>query len=762
MSSIHETVVVLNEVPFLQFQRRAFSFFCSYCKTCFQPVSIVSHFKKFHHEIDLSFLKKINFMDLYEKLIKESEDQGFKKEELKGPFPIKALEGFPINQCIKCSIQDCNFMANLSAKNISKIMVQHIKESHPDLSFSKDLFYECYGQALSKKGRGNKLFHVLFTENEYDDEENISPSKLDTLYPTVIKIRSIYEEIGFIFDNRDKEFHYELSSEKYNEKHVSVFEKLELIKKKLKKSVNRSIEYLKEEGVILKKIIGTTTLIGDTVFNRNNKLLRVVERETLEKYTNYFLRFLYFLIRIPLYDYGYIESRIIDLSYEQYFFIKNLKINMKSIFSANDLNEDIITILKEKYLESNGKFSILTLFLKCCCITERLTYVSVESISSYCTAIKYISRLACLMKIKKELERRSNNANDFFLSSHDESNEFFIINKTGIKEIDNIVLLIKNNISYPFGQILNISNYCRKFRSYERIPTVSWEKFPDNEGLGGIMNLSGFYFYVEDILDLKKTLINEIISIYEKDFYIDMKEVKILINNHDDFMWHKNGIIKENINFFKDNEEYSNYIKDYIFYKLKERKDFYSYGKWNLSLLSILKEKIDSIVKRLFVLIHISSGGVARSTEYEDLYIKSFDDKSRNIFIDNYNVVIVSYIKKTSKHSDKKKIIPRFMDKMSSLLIVIYIAIIKPFDCFIYFMLLKNNIIEDFNNNNNEIKCLLFNIRYKKIKKNEYREIFNNIFTIRDRRISFKEFRHINHMISHFICFFFECVSVIW
>lgn len=48
----------------------------------------------------------------------------------------------------------------------------------------------------------------------------------------------------------------------------------------------------------MKKLISTSSYISDSIYNPNEKLLSLVEESTLINFTNYFKRFILFLLRI--------------------------------------------------------------------------------------------------------------------------------------------------------------------------------------------------------------------------------------------------------------------------------------------------------------------------------------------------------------------------------------------------------------------------------------------------------------------------------
>ncbi len=134
---------------------------------------------------------------------------------------------------------------------------------------------------------------------------------------------------------------------------------------------------------------------------------------------------------------------------------------------------------------------------------------------------------------------------------------------------------------------------------------MSWSRYPDKKGKNGIMSLNGFEFYVDDIINKRIFIIDKIIDIYKNELLIDIDEISSINKSHDDYVWHKNGIIKSNIRFYRDDKFYEEYIKDYIYIKLKKKNDYFKNGKWNITLLSKIKDKINDIVKHLFVLNYI-------------------------------------------------------------------------------------------------------------------------------------------------------------
>lgn len=350
LTKIMETVIVISDFPMLKFNNRIFSFYCSMCYSCFKPNSVILHFKRYHTNLDISVLKDKNFNVIHEELSYKSQELG-NVNNLNGHFPIKPLEGFPIFKCLKCTIGNCQFFVKETSLNRLKIMKKHIKMDHPNYVFHENVFIECFCQSLSKGGGKKKFVQVSSLENESKEDEEIRPSKLNISTQTVLNISTIYDEIGFHYSDSNLNVLYDISCDNFENKHNSLFDSSLNIKEGFKKCVYQSITYLKNEGIIIKKLIGTTSVISDSIYNKNSKMLKIVERETLEKYIAYFIRFLYFLLRIKLYNLELLRESGLEISNEQYDLICKLKINEYYIFDV----DDIITILNEKYLKINGK-----------------------------------------------------------------------------------------------------------------------------------------------------------------------------------------------------------------------------------------------------------------------------------------------------------------------------------------------------------------------------------------------------------------------
>jgi hypothetical protein len=101
---------------------------------------------------------------------------------------------------------------------------------------------------------------------------------------------------------------------------------------------------------------------------------------------------------------------------------------------------------------------------------------------------------------------------------------------------------------------------------------------------------------------------------------------------------------------------------------------------WNQAAVVKYKKSVDSFLRRLFLLIHLTSGQPARGTELLSLrHSNTMQGHHRNIFIDHGMVSTVTSFHKGYTVTGSTKIIYRYLPKQVGELLVYYLWLVLPF-----------------------------------------------------------------------------------
>lgn len=741
---LSDFVVPIVQLPCIGFHKKLRRFFCIPCKSVLSSSGIRGHLKKCHDGNGCCFISMLPSISELASTYPSDDVSGVFNGQLCDYIPgFDVFSGFrcTIGSCISCFYD----VSRSSARN-------HVKKIHSK-EFNRSYFRKAFVQCLGKKN-GDILFEVHYRNfdvglslpmiqsrsleeipDDYSSSQSQSPSQspssssLSKYLPSRIDSyeipysqyeSSFFDEIGFIdmtslIPRYTKITHEAIDLNSYDPSR-SINEMI----------LKRSYSLLKEKSITIKMIIGTSSSVYDSIHNPNYKLLRVVEKETLDKYIKVFNRFILFIENVKMLNTGDKRDNLNGrLSDEQIFIIKDIVFDIEDRFI-----ESIICLLEEKFLVNKSRRSIISIFLEFSCLTNGYNICNVSSLSYNTTSLKYCFRLFILYKVDCIIERSTiDNGYDY-----ERLKEDIMIN----------VKLIKKNELIPFGQLLNISNFARKYTpssKYERI--VEWDRIPSYDDIYGKMILNGNLFSYRDIINKREDLLDEIEIEMNSFFGIDLN-IDVL-SCHDDKRWHINGSIKKTIRFYK-GYEIENHIKDYVFvHCLKNNLIKEDGGDICIEKCIRVKERIDILTKKLYVLTHLSIGGVPRSNEYKNFVFRSFNDNTRSIFIDNDLLCLFTYKSKTSHINNSKYV--RFAEKRASKLLILFIMYIKPFNMSLH------NIINGYDNENdeirkNEILFSLFETDFRVIEPINLRRIFYDEMRINGFNMSFKEYRHVNHMVS--------------
>lgn len=101
---------------------------------------------------------------------------------------------------------------------------------------------------------------------------------------------------------------------------------------------------------------------------------------------------------------------------------------------------------------------------------------------------------------------------------------------------------------------------------------------------------------------------------------------------------------------------------------------------WNQAAVVKYKKSVDSFLRRLFLLIHLTSGQPARGTELLSLrHSNTMQGHHRNIFIDHGMVSTVTSFHKGYTVTGSTKIIHRYLPKQVGELLIYYLWLVLPF-----------------------------------------------------------------------------------
>lgn len=102
--------------------------------------------------------------------------------------------------------------------------------------------------------------------------------------------------------------------------------------------------------------------------------------------------------------------------------------------------------------------------------------------------------------------------------------------------------------------------------------------------------------------------------------------------------------------------------------------------KWNTGLLRAYLGWVDEFLRRLLLLVHMTSGQPARATELISIrYCNTPEGRHRNIFIEHGLVCFVTSYHKSQSTTNSIKIIHRYLPREVSELVVYYLWLIQPF-----------------------------------------------------------------------------------
>jgi hypothetical protein len=104
------------------------------------------------------------------------------------------------------------------------------------------------------------------------------------------------------------------------------------------------------------------------------------------------------------------------------------------------------------------------------------------------------------------------------------------------------------------------------------------------------------------------------------------------------------------------------------------------HARWKISAVESYLQQIDDFLKRLLLLVYITSGQPARGTELLTLqYCNSANGRRRNIFMENGLITFVTFCLKGYNILNSTKVIHRYLPQEISELLVYYLWLVLPF-----------------------------------------------------------------------------------
>lgn len=101
-------------------------------------------------------------------------------------------------------------------------------------------------------------------------------------------------------------------------------------------------------------------------------------------------------------------------------------------------------------------------------------------------------------------------------------------------------------------------------------------------------------------------------------------------------------------------------------------------------------KKVDQLSVMLYILVHLCGGGPPRVTEMVEAKLRNTAGGRRNLFIIKQRLAFIVSYSKTSRQAQKPKPTARFLDEITSELLLLFVVFIKPVQCFF----LKKSVLE--------------------------------------------------------------------
>ena len=100
---------------------------------------------------------------------------------------------------------------------------------------------------------------------------------------------------------------------------------------------------------------------------------------------------------------------------------------------------------------------------------------------------------------------------------------------------------------------------------------------------------------------------------------------------------------------------------------------------WYIRRVRRYIRKIDTFLKLLLFIVHITAGQLARGTEIILCRYRNRLLQDRNVFVIDRQVVFITRYYKLQSLVDAPKVIPRFLPQRVGQLVVLYLAYVLPF-----------------------------------------------------------------------------------
>lgn len=337
------------------------------------------------------------------------------------------------------------------------------------------------------------------------------------------------------------------------------------------------------------------------------------------------------------------------------------------------------------------------------CKNRNGAFAKVSEISRRVAKLLYCMKVTTFAILKNELE------------------ELDINNVLQIRRIEQYYLgFFNSNTNNPIITIFRLSKFVSSFGIGEKLPEVYWVLDSNFTCLqAGPTTVS-----VEDMREGAKNGLSIL-----KSFFTE----KLLMNFHwdvpnvlsDDFIDTRDG-------FYFVNDKGNNF---------RPIQDNFHYHLINCGLTNNIEGYIShwrKFIQLLIFNIHLTSGNPARATELETIQFRNTLGVERNVFVSQDKVALIPSYNKTNNVKGQDRLIPRFLPKELSHIVIKYLVLVQPILEY-YYEKISNTSIAGPNQS-----CYLFSCHQKHLDsiqiKDDFMKVFRQIF---EKEVKFSIFRHI-------------------
>ena len=322
--------------------------------------------------------------------------------------------------------------------------------------------------------------------------------------------------------------------------------------------------------------------------------------------------------------------------------------DLQAIMNSDDLYSELNVLKLVKCLfftrmniaaKKERSWSYIALVL--CCLNQTKIYVKVNEVSRRVAKLLYFMKISTLALVSSDLEfsesiEQEKSIEEFYLSFY------------------------QRTVNNPIISMLHFSKFVASFGTEQKLPKVYWVVNSNYTKLqAGPTTIS-----IQDLRDMTRKG-NELIT----NFFRDNLMMR--------FNFEVPSILSDD---FNNAEEGYYFVHDHNNNFLDAQIAFHQHlcSKGVMNDIEAYVENWRKFMQLLIFNIHLTSGNPARATELETLQFKNSGLKERNVFVFQDKIALIPTYNKTNNLKGQDRLIPRFLPKNLSHIVIKYLIFVQP------------------------------------------------------------------------------------